>query len=108
MTFPPNYRSSEKFTDPCCQNCLYIRTFEVMFTCVKHFCYVERSKVCDDHEDGEDYRFGLEFRPTTKKEFQLLKIALKGKKAPRSSSQGYKSSKDEENFNSEIEEGREK
>ncbi len=94
MPIPPNYRPCEKFViGPCCQNCMYLRSYDIMYACIKHLCYVERSKLCDDYEDGRDYRFGLEFRPTTRKEYELLKLALKHVKAPESSSQLYPASK---------------
>ncbi len=43
------------FATPCCANCLYLGDYELKYSCVKHFCYVEASKVCDDFEDGRDH-----------------------------------------------------
>ena len=47
--------------------------------------------ICDDYEDGRDYKYvsiTME-RPTTRKEFELLKIALKDVEPPTESSEFY-------------------
>jgi hypothetical protein len=94
MSVPPNFRPAKEFKEPSCHDCFYLRVYDFNYACIKHYCYVALNEVCDDHEDGKDYRFGLEFiRPTTRKEHGLLKVVLGDNKAPESSNVEYPHSK---------------